>query len=170
MPDTKIASRDKLKKFFETATVARRSTDPLSKGVAVNIHFRDVPEALPVPGSPDCHFLRVPAGGTVAAGGHPDPDFTLWMPHGAADKLIAMTSDDPGDFGIEFFKLCMTQDAAAKIYVRLHAGPLRLLSHGYFGVVKAGGWKMLGWLKEKGVFGLSGFKDAVTRLRERSNK
>ena len=29
---------------------------------------------------------------------------------------------------------------------------------------------MLGWLKEKGVFGLSGFKNAVTSLRERSNK
>ena len=165
MTDKSASPQEKLKKFFETAPVARRAIEPLSKGVAVNIHFVEgaFPDLKPV--APLCHFLRVPAGGTVVSGEHRDPDFTLYMPPLSVDRLGAITSDDPGEFGVEFFKLCMSKDDKEKIRVRIHTGPLKLLAHGYFGVIKAGGWKMLTFLKQNGVLGIGGFKGVINRLR-----
>lgn len=155
----------RLKQFFETAKVARAATGPISKGVAVNIHFvKGVFPALKDT-HPPCHFLRSPAGPAIVSGDHQDPDFTLYMPASSVDRLAAIKSDDPGDFGVEFFKLCMSRDESEKIRVRVRAGVLRLLSHGYFGVLTLGGRKMVAFLKEKGAFGMTGFKAVINRLR-----
>lgn len=159
MPET---AQEALKSFFEGATVASLATAPLSTGVAVNIGFTD--------GAPPCHFLKLKGGATVVSGEHPDPDFALVMPPASVQKLASLKSDDPGDFGVEFFQLCISSNPDEKILVRVNAGPLRLLSHGYLGVIGVGGKKMLGWMRERGVLGLSGFKAAIGKLRERPSK
>jgi hypothetical protein len=155
-------AQDELKVFFESSTVASLATAPLSTGVAVNISFTD--------GAPPCHFLKLKGGATVKPGEHPDPDFALVMPPASAFKLAALKSNDPGDFGVEFFQLCISNNPDEKILVRVNAGALRLLSHGYLGVVGVGGRKMLGWMRERGVLGLSGFKAAISRMREQQPK
>lgn len=165
MPEKKSSPQERLKAFFETAPVARRAVDPLSKGVAVNVLFVEgkLPDLNQV--APPCHFLRVPSGGTVLSGEHPEPDFTLYMPLPSIDRLEQITSEDPGDFGVEFFKICMSKDETIKIRVLINTGPLKLLTHGYLGVLKVGGWKMLTFLKQNGVIGIGGFKAVINRLR-----
>jgi hypothetical protein len=163
--EQKALPEAKLKAFFETARVARAATNPISKGVAVNIHFVEGVFPALKDTHPPCHFLRALAGPAIVSGEHKDPDFTLFMPAASVDRLIALKSDDPGDFGVEFFKLCMSRDDTEKIRVRVRAGVLRLLSHGYFGVLGLGGRKMVAFLKEKGAFGMTGFKAVIARLR-----
>ena len=149
MPDPIAAS---LARFFETSPAAAKATRPLAADARV---------ALALPGGPARFAMR---GGkaTVVEGAEPDPDFTLTLPEGAVKHVTSLDTDDVGQFGIEFFKLVLAREPERKVRIQVHASTARLVSHGYLGVLAAGGAKVGWWLLKNGV---KNPKAAIDRLR-----
>ena len=145
-------SFEKLKRFFETAGVARKATKPLSEAAEVSL----------VLGGGPAHFAMRGGKPAVLEGAANSPDFTLTLPDGAVDRITALTSDDVGEFGIEFFKLMLEKDPALKPRARIDAPTSQLLAHGYLGVLAQGGLKVTWWLIKNGV---KNPKAAIDRLR-----
>jgi hypothetical protein len=146
------SSFDALKTFFETAPAARKATKPLARGARVN---------LTLDGGP-AHFTMASGEPRVVEGSDAAPDFTLVLPDGAVQRITALTSDDVGEFGIEFFKLVLERDPALKVRIKIDAATTQLLGHGYLGVLAIGGMKVTWWLLKNGV---KNPKAAIDRLR-----
>jgi hypothetical protein len=149
MPDPIAAS---LARFFETSPAAGKATRPLA---------RDARVALDLPGGP-ARFSMASGKAVVEEGPEPDPDFTLTLPEGAVRHVTSLSTDDVGQFGIEFFKLVLAREPDRKVRIRVHASTARLVSHGYLGVLAAGGAKVGWWLLKNGV---KNPRAAIERLR-----
>ncbi len=149
-----VASFDALKRFFETAEVARKATKPLAREAEVGLNLDG--------GSARFHMAA--GRPSVEEGVARNPDFTLTLPDGAVQRITALRSDDVGEFGIEFFKLVLERDPALKATVAIDASTGQLLSHGYLGVLAVGGMKVTWWLLKNGV---RNPKAAIDRLRGR---
>jgi len=145
-------STEALARFFATSPAARQATKPLS---------RDARVALDLAGGP-ARFTMSKGEAQVEPGAEPDPDFTLTLPDGAVAHLTSSRADDVGEFGIEFFKLVLSRDPERKVRVHIHASTARLVSHGYLGVLAAGGAKVAWWLLKNGA---RNPRAAIERLR-----
>jgi hypothetical protein len=141
-----------LKKFFETAEAARKATKPLKDGAEV---------AVQLDGGPATFAVR---DGRVhlSEGQSQRPDFTLFLPDAAVQRVTSLKSDDVGEFGVEFFKLVLEKDPTLKVRVKIDASTGQLLSHGYLSVLALGGLKVTWWLLKNGV---KNPKAAIDRLR-----
>jgi hypothetical protein len=146
------ASLDALKRFFETAAVARKATKPLDPAAEVGLQLD----------GGVAHFTMTGGRPQVLDGPPANPDFTLTLPDGAVKRITSLKSDDVGEFGIEFFKLVLEKDPGSKASVRIDASTGQLLSHGYLGVLAVGGMKVTWWLLKNGV---RNPKAAIDRLR-----
>ena len=146
------ASFDALKKFFETAEVARKATKPLDAAAEVGLQLD----------GGVAHFAMTGGKPQVVDAPAKNPDFTLTLPDGAVKRITSLGSEDVGEFGIEFFKLVLERDPAQKAAVRIDASTGQLLSHGYLGVLAVGGMKVTWWLLKNGV---RNPKAAIDRLR-----
>ena len=105
-------------------------------------------------------LLRVALDDRMAIGR--DPACEVSLPDGAVGRIVALESDDVGEFGVEFFKLVLERDPAFKARVRIEAPTSRLLGNGYLGVLALGGMKVTWWLVKNGV---KNPKAAIDRLR-----
>ncbi len=147
------ASIQALSRFFANSAAARKATRPLGKEARV---------ALDLSGGP-ARFTMSDGVARVTAGAEPDPDFTLVIPDGAVTQLTAMEGDDVGAFGIAFFQLVLAREPERRVRIRIDAPTTRLVSHGYLGVLAAGGAKVAWWLLKNGV---KNPKAAIDRLRK----
>jgi hypothetical protein len=130
-----------LRRFFETAPVARRATRPLSRAARV---------AILLEGGP-ARFDMESGAPRVEAGACEEPDFTLEMPPEAVHRITALESDDVGEFGVAFFALVLAKDPAVHVRVHVQASTARLLAHGYLGVLALGGLRVTWWLLRNGI-------------------
>ncbi len=146
-------SFEALKVFFESAPAARKATRPLARGAEV---------ALALDGGGPARFTMESGQSQVLAEPAREPDFTLTLPDEAVKRITALQSDDVGEFGVEFFKLVLSKDPAAKVRVRIDAPTTRLLGRGYLSVLALGGMKVTWWLLKNGV---KNPKAAIDRLR-----
>ncbi len=147
-------SFEALRRFFEGAAVARAATRPLSREARVNV-------ALPEGTARFTMETGVPA---LLPGAAPDPDFTLRLPGEAVRRLTTLSSDEVGEFGVEFFKLVLERDPGLKVRVHLDAPAGRLLTNGYLRVLAQGGLKVTWWLLRNGV---KNPLAAIERLRKK---
>jgi hypothetical protein len=145
-------SAQSLARFFETSPAARKATRPLA---------RDARVALALASGP-ARFSMADGEGRVEEGAEADPDFTLTLPAEAVQELTGIPGDDVGEFGIAFFKLLLAREPERRVRVHIHASTPRLISHGYLGVLAAGGAKVGWWLLRNGV---RNPKAAIDRLR-----
>jgi hypothetical protein len=113
----------------------------------------------------DYHFTVAGGRPELREGKAGDPDFIITMPPGAVKHLVAMTGEDPGDFGVEFFTLVLAKDDGLRVKIKLHSGLITLTRRGYLGVLALGGPKVLGWLARKGLAGPRAVAAAISRLR-----
>jgi len=143
---------DALARFFATSPAARKATRPLA---------RDARVALDLASGP-ARFSMAGGEARVEPGTEPDPDFTLVLPEPAVKHITAIQGDDVGEFGIAFFKLLLAREPEQRVRVHIHASTARLVSHGYLGVLAAGGAKVAWWLLKNGV---RNPKAAIDRLR-----
>jgi len=134
-------SFEALKRFFETAPAARAATRPLSREAEVGLDL-DAGQA---------RFTVAAGGPAVEDGAGRDPDFTLTIPDAAVRRITSRASADVGELGVEFFKLAVSRDPSLKVRIRIHASAPRLVSHGYLGVLAAGGITVGWWLLKNGV-------------------
>jgi len=145
-------SLESLKTFFESAPAARRATRALARGARVNLALAGGTARFTMEsGSPE-----------VRDGAAADPDFTLTLPDAAVERITGLSSDDVGEFGIEFFTLVLERDPTLKVRVKVDAPTARLLGNGYLGVLALGGLKVSWWLLKNGV---KNPKAAIDRLR-----
>ena len=101
--------------------------------------------------------------GRVEAGAEADPDFTLTLPDARGEAHHrASPATTSGPFGIAFFQLLLAREPERRVRVHVHASTARLVSHGYLGVLAAGGAKVAWWLLKNGV---KNPKAAIDRLR-----
>lgn len=142
-----------LKQFFENAAVARKATRPLHKEVEVG---------LVLEGGEHARFTMEAGHSQVLEGAAKDPDFTLHLPAQAVSHITALTTEDVGELGVEFFKLALDKDPAKQVHIKINAPTGRLLGHGYLGVLAQGGMKVTWWLLKNGV---KNPKAAIDRLR-----
>ena len=145
-------STEALAQFFATSPAARKATRPLARDARVALELASGP----------ARFGMASGEGRVEAGAEADPDFTLSLPDAAVRHLTAMRGDDVGEFGIEFFKLLLAREPERRVRVHVNASTTRLISHGYLGVLAAGGAKVAWWLLKNGV---RNPKAAIDRLR-----
>jgi hypothetical protein len=135
------ASFQALKRFFETAPAARAAARPLAREAEVGL----VLDAGPA------RFTMTSGTPAVDEGAGRDPDFTLTIPDAAASRITSLPGADVGELGVEFFKLALSREPSLKIRIHIHASTPRLISHGYLGVLAAGGMKVGWWLLKNGV-------------------
>ncbi len=147
-------SYESLKRFFESAPAARKATRPLGRGARVNLALE----------GGAAHFTMESGAPELRTGAAADPDFTLTLPEAAVGRIVALASEDVGEFGIEFFKLVLERDPSLKARIRVNAPTTRLVGHGYLGVLALGGVKVTWWLVKNGV---KNPKAAIDRLRGR---
>lgn len=145
-------SIEALSRFFATSPAARKAVRPLA---------RDARVALAL-GSGPARFSMAGGEARVEGGTEADPDFTLTLPEAAVQQITAIPGDDVGAFGIAFFQLLLAREPERRVRVHVHASTARLVSHGYLGVLAAGGAKVAWWLLKKGV---KNPKAAIDRLR-----
>ncbi|HTT72310.1 MAG TPA: AAA family ATPase [Anaeromyxobacteraceae bacterium] len=145
-------SFEALRRFFETAEVARKAARPLSDEAEV---------ALVLDGG-QARFVMRGGKPAVLEGPAEAPDFTLTLPDRAVARITALKSDEVGEFGIEFFKLMLEKDPALKLRAKIDAPTARLLAHGYLGVLAQGGLRVTWWLIKNGV---KNPKAAIEQLR-----
>jgi hypothetical protein len=145
-------SYESLKRFFESAPAARKATRTLARDARVNLALA----------GGTVRFTMESGSPAVLDGPAEDPDFTLTLPDGAVERITSLASDDVGEFGVEFFKLVLDGDPARKVRVKIDAATVRLLGHGYLGVLALGGLKVSWWLIKNGV---KNPKAAIERLR-----
>jgi hypothetical protein len=145
-------SLDALAAFFASAEVARRATRPLAPEAEV---------ALEVAGA-SARFGMQGGAATVAPGTAQDPDFTLELPAGAVERLVAGGLEEVGNLGVEFFRLATERDPALRVRIRIHASTARLVARGYLSVLLLGGLGVAMWLLRKGI---ASPRAAIDRLR-----
>jgi hypothetical protein len=146
-------SLEALQAFFQTSPAVRQATRSLS---------RDAEVALVLDGDIHARFSMASGEPRVETDAATQPDFTLFLPDAAVARITGLQSDDVGEFGIEFFKLAMSRDTGTRVRIRIDAPTLRILGHGYLGVLATGGMKVTGWLLRNGV---RNPKAAIDRLR-----
>ena len=145
-------STEALSRFFETSPAAKKATRSLARDARVGLTLDSGP----------ARFSMAAGEGRVEEGAEADPDFTLTLPEGAVKHITGIRGDDVGEFGIEFFKLLLAREPERRVRVQIHASTARLVSHGYLGVLAAGGAKVGWWLLKNGV---RNPRAAIDRLR-----
>ncbi len=134
-------SLTRLTRFFDTAPAARRAVRPLAAGARVALQLDEGPAG----------FTLEAGAPRLSPGPLADPDFTLRLPGGAVDRLVALPGDDVGEAGLAFFQLVLERDPALHVGVSVQAPTARLLAHGYLAVLALGGVKVALWLLRRGV-------------------
>lgn len=132
-----------LKEFLEQRTVCARASAPLKQQASVRILFSDHEEAYT--------FIHHSFGPRLERGAPHDPDFTLRLPPGMVRALHALESEDIGEFGALVVGSGMSPDPDLHIGAAIHAGFGRLWRHGYFGILRLGGWQVARVLAAKGL-------------------
>ncbi len=113
-------------------------------------------------------FTFTKSGGknTIRAGAALDPQVVFTLPQQAANEILADTSGEIGEIGVNIAKLIVTSDANRRVSFKLKTGFLTLFSKGYFGVVTAGGAAFASYLASRGLNGISGIKAAFKKMKE----
>jgi len=141
-PNVEHPAYSKLKAFLEDRPICREAAKPLSKSAAVRIQF---------PGDDAIYTYAVAGGRPQLLPGKPAaPDFTLTIPPAAVDRICGIEKDSIAEFGVTLMQLVWEQNENLKIRAAIHHGPLKLFTHGYFGILAKGGLPVMRFLASKG--------------------
>lgn len=151
-------SDQRLQRFFETSSAARKAASSLRKAAEVAVNFTDVPG--------DFRFYIEDGKPRFGPGRASDPDFELTMGPGAVSDIASKPDNDVGDLGILFFQHILAKTPEDKVRVKLHSGVMKLTMRGYLGVLAAGGGKVMGWMATKGLRGPGAVASAIGKLKK----
>lgn len=153
MPQDSFAQ---LKEFF-ARDVCQKATAPLRDSVQISVEVEGEPPLI----------LRKQGGRVeVVQGTAEKPDMTFHVGPQAPGVLLATTTNEVGEIGVEILKLMAHADPAYKIRAKVHIGLFTLLSHGYLSVLPLGGATVTKFLASKGFSSIGKIKDGISRLRE----
>ena len=142
-----------LKEFLEQREVCARASSPLKQQASVRILFSDHEEIYT--------FVRHSFGPRLEPGAPHDPDFTLRLPTGMVRALHELESEDIGEFGALVVGTGLSQDPEYHLGGAIHAGFGRLWAHGYFGILRMGGWQVARVLAAKGLANIRSLRKKI---------
>ena len=146
---------DKLTRLFDRP-VCQKGTGPLRKGVEIAI---TVDEEGPF-------TLKKERSGAVILPSAPSkPDIVVTVPQKGLDRLLALSTEDVGDIGVEILKLVTSQDKDTRMTLKVKVGMLTMVRNGYLGVLPLGGTTVMKFLASKGFTGLGKIKQGIESLR-----
>ena len=143
-----------LKEFFEHRPVCARAAAPLSSKVEIGIVINK---------NIECAFFRGPDNKPrFEARPAKSPDVVFFIQPDAVKQLVAVESDDIGEFGIHIAKLYL----AGTVRFKVHGSLISFVTGGYIGVLKEGGSSFMKFLAQHGLVGLTKIKDFVQAMRK----
>lgn len=145
---------ERFSQYFDRE-VAQKAAKSLSDGAEMEFQV----------GSEVFTFTKEGGKNAVKASKAGDPQLIFTMTPGAADAILADTSDDIGAIGVHIARMIVAQDADKKVTVKFKAGFLSLFSKGYLGVLTAGGGQFASFLASKGLNGMGAIKDALKKMK-----
>lgn len=142
-----------LKQFLEEREVSHRASAPMDEKAVVRILFSDHEQV---------YMFSRPASGPRLEPGAPEvPDFTVRVSTGMVQALHELESDDIGEFGALIIGSGLSSDPNLHIGGALHAGFSRLWKHGYFGILRLGGWRVARVMAAKGLANLAALRRKI---------
>lgn len=151
-----LSSEIKLIKDFFALDVCQRATRPLKDGIEIGLHIEGFPPVRLSKGNG-----KVQVDETLIK----SPDMTFWIGKKGVQELAAMNTEDIGEIGVAIMKLMLTEDPEKRLTAKVHIGSLKLLTHGYLGVLPLGGSTVMKFLASKGFSSIGKIKDAISQLR-----
>lgn len=149
-------SYETLRAFLEDRDVSRRAAEPLKAGSLFAVSITGDPQPY--------HIIRESQGTRVRAGAAPGkPQVTFTISPGAIERLSRFDSDSIGEFGVEFFRLMMSNDPELVLDAKLHVGLIGLTRMGAFKILMAGGPSVMSYLARKGFRSLSEIRSAIKK-------
>lgn len=141
---------------FFARPACQKATAPLKKGIELAVYIdEDSPLTL----------VKRNQLVEVTATAPKNPDMSFWIGKKGLLELTQSESTDIGDIGISIIKLMLATDPELRLKSKVHIGSLKLLAHGYLGVLPLGGPKIMSFLASKGLANISKIKDAISQLR-----
>ncbi len=153
-PLTPTSYTEKFRHYFDQP-VAEKAASTLANGIQIE---------LSVAGE-TFTFTRKGGKNQLLNGSAADPELIFTMTPGAADEILAETSEEIGTVGVKILKLVISSDANRRVAVKFKAGFLKLWSKGYFGVLKSGGSQFAAQLSALGLSGMDAIKAALGKLK-----
>lgn len=153
MNDT--ASRHQEFEAYFKQEVAEKAARSLSDGIEIGITV----------GEETFTFTRQDRCNAIVARAPKDPQVEFRMSQNAATSILNFKSDSIGEIGVHIMKQIITKNEDQRVSVKLHAGFLKLLSKGYFGVLTAGGAGVASFLASRGLGATSGIKNVIKKLK-----
>ena len=89
----------------------------------------------------------------------------MTVPQKGLDRLLALSTEDVGDIGVEILKLVTSQDKDTRMTLKVKVGMLTMVRNGYLGVLPLGGTTVMKFLASKGFTGLGKIKQGIESLR-----
>jgi hypothetical protein len=145
---------EELKDFFENRKVSRLAADPLAGHVEIGIVIND---RFP------CAFFKDGDNPKFEARDAKKPDVIFYVKPEAVKSLVQTETEDIGELGIVILKNYL----AGSVRIKVKGSMINLLTKGYLGVIKAGGFSFAKFLTSHGISGLGKIKDVIQALRSK---
>ncbi len=151
-----------LRKFLEERPAAVKASKPLKNGTIIEMNI--VGDENPY------HVVRENKQTFLRTGPCPEePKLRFTISPKAIQRLLDFGSDDIGEYGVEFFKIMVSEDPDYTLGVKLNTGFIGLTRMGVFGILAMGGKAVLSFLARHGLKGPGEIKKAISKLRGKSD-
>lgn len=147
-----------LRGFLEDRDVSIRAAKPLKDGTVLLMQIVDDPES---------YYIMREKKKTYLKQGQPpkDPQISFIISPGAIKRLNDFQTDSIGEFGVEFFKIMVSDDPELTLEARLNTGFLGLTRIGVFGILASGGPSVMAFLARKGLRSLKEIRKTIAKMR-----
>ena len=143
--------------------VAETAAKSLSNGIEIELQIAEPDSTAPLE---TLTFTKAGGKNKILAGPSQSPHIVFEITPLAAQAILSETSDDIARVGIHIFKLIASKDPQSRVRVRIKAGLMTFLTHGYLGVLTSGGSAIASYLATKGLGGMGAIKDALKKMKE----
>lgn len=92
------------------------------------------------------------------------PDVTFNIPDSAVQEVLSKKHESPQDFLDHSIEVIMDPEIRKDTDINRHIGILRVVAYGYLKILKMGGPRFLGILKENGLDSIKAVKKTLSKL------
>ncbi len=146
-----------LKSFLEERPVAVRAAEPLKDGTIFQMN---------IVGDDASYYVEREAKRTVLKEGTlpRNPDITFTISQAAIKRLHDFDSNNIGAYGVEFFKIMVSDDPELSLDAKLNIGFFKLTRLGVFKILAKGGPEVMSFLATRGLGSLKAIGKAIKKL------
>ena len=157
---------EKFSAYFDRE-VSRKAAHSLNDGAEMEFHVVDFDEqGNPLPKPIEVFtFTKQNKHNKVLFGPAASPQLKFQITPRAAEVILADTSEEVGQIGVNILKLVVSPLKEQRVKVEFKAGFLTLFTKGYLGIVTAGGSSFSTFLASRGLNGMGAIKAALKKMK-----